>query len=209
MRHDFRLRFSNLLARLRAPLRAVAVALPVLLTLVASTGNAAAASRTHVYLFAGLFGAFFSTGMTTIADKLHAQGIEATVYDHSEWQSVVNDATNDYRSGRARTIILVGYSAGVLSVNEAVAHLSGVGVPVRLAIGLDPMKSTTVSGRVGRYVNFYNRSAGAKPVAKGGGFHGTIQNVDLSSLVAGVPHDMVDDNPAVQAKILGAIRAAL
>ena len=57
--------------------------------------------------------------MDEIAAKLRQQGIPASVSNHLLWPLVAAEAAQNYRSGRARTIILVGHSAGT----DAVANL--------------------------------------------------------------------------------------
>ena len=190
-------------------LRAIALALPVLLAaFVATDGASASPSRAHVYFFAGKLGIFFSSGLTAMADDLRKEGVDSTVYRYQEWEAAADAIAADYRNGRVRTIILGGYSAGAISVNGVVARLSRAGIPVRLAIGLDPLQVEAVSGSVGRYVNFYNRRAGAKAIAAGRGFRGAIQNVDISN-VPDIDHTNVDDDRVIQTKILDTIRSAL
>ena len=69
------------------------------------------AAETHVYLMRGLLNVF-SLGMDQIANRLEQQGIHASVHNHMLWSSVANDAAAAYRSGRVKTIILVGHSSG-------------------------------------------------------------------------------------------------
>lgn len=208
MPHDDRMNISRSLSRLLAPLQAIALALGVVVASAASTASADVPSRTHVYLFNGILGVFFSTGVTKIADQLRTQGIEASVYGPSLWLVAAKSAAEDYRKGRVDTIVLVGYSAGTRSINHAIFRLSKEGIPVKLAVGLDPLEHEAVYGHVGRYINFYNPGDDGKPIARGPQFSGVIQNVNVSS-IPGINHVNIDDNAAIRAKIISAIHAGL
>jgi hypothetical protein len=61
-------------------------------------------------------------------------------------------------------------------------RLSELGVPVKLAIGLDPTSDMTASGHVDRYVNYYIANGFGDPVDKGRHFSGVLQNVDLEQM---------------------------
>jgi hypothetical protein len=190
------------------PLRTIALILPLLLGLtIAGSGTAAAQSRAHVYLFRGVMNVF-SLGMDEIAAKLQKHRIEASVYNHLSWSSVAESAAADYKSGKIRTIILVGHSAGATAVTSAAERLGQLGVPVKLAIGLDPLTKVTAAGRVARYINFYVGNGAGQQVAKGRQFSGTLQNVNVEKM-PNIGHFNIDKDQAVQAKVISAIRAAL
>ena len=108
----------------------------------------------HVYLLRGVLN-IFSLGLDQIAAKLRAQGIPVTVANFVSWSSLADEAAAEYRSGRVRTIILVGHSSGATALPDMVSRLDQLGVPVKLAIGLDSVFRTSLQGRVGRYINFY------------------------------------------------------
>ena len=173
----------------------------------APPASASTPARTHVYLFNGIFGLVFSTGVTEIADNLRADGFHASVYGPSLWPEVARAAAADYRKGQIDTIVLVGYSAGTEAVNHVVARLSKEGIPVKLAIGLDPLHPDFLLGKVDRYINFYNPRDAGRPISGGDRFTGVIQNVNLSN-VPGLNHVNIDDNATVQARVVTAIRAA-
>jgi hypothetical protein len=160
---------------LRAPARgwlrslqsaAVASLLLVLPIDVATSHAAPAASPAngaHVYLLRGVLNVF-SLGLDGIASKLEAQGIPVTVTNYLGWAAVADEAAADYRSGRVKTIILVGHSSGATVLPDMVARLDQAGAPVKLAIGLDSVFKTSLSGRVGRYVNYYIGNGNGEPV---------------------------------------------
>ncbi len=65
----------------------------------------------HVFLIRGVLN-IFSLGMDQMAARLQQQGINATVHNHMLWASIADDAAAEYKSGRVKTIILVGHSSG-------------------------------------------------------------------------------------------------
>lgn len=166
-----------------------------------------AAPSAHVYLVRGVLN-IFSLGMDEIAAKLQRQGITATVHNHLAWASIADDAAAEYKSGRAKTIILVGHSSGATCLPDIVERLDHHGVPVKLAIGLDSVFHTSLSGRVGRYINFYVANGAGTRVERTANFHGALDNVDVEA-VPGVGHLTIDKNELMQRKIIAAIDAAV
>ena len=190
------------------PLRAVAVAL-LLLAFPLGTAKAAVpssdASGVHVYLLRGVLN-IFSLGLDDIAAKLQAQGIRVTITNYLGWSALADEAAAEYRSGRVRTIILVGHSSGATVLPDMVARLDQLGAPVKLAIGLDSVFRTSLQGRVGRYINFYVANGNGEPVARTSRLHGTLENVNVQN-VPGVGHLTIDKNEIMQGKVIGAIDA--
>jgi acetyl esterase/lipase len=166
-----------------------------------------AKAHAHVYLLRGAFN-IFSLGMDEIAEKLQRQGVVVTVSNYVAWPSLAEEAAAEYKSGRARTIILVGHSSGATAVTEMAARLGQLGVPVRLAIGLDPTSRMTATGHVDRYINYYIAHGMGKAVDKGRQFSGTVQNVDVEKNNA-LNHFNIDKNRTLQDQVLREIRAAL
>lgn len=165
------------------------------------------AANAHVYLVRGVLN-IFSMGMDEIAAQLRQQGIEATVHNHMMWASIADDAAAEYKSGRVQTIILVGHSSGATCLPDIIARLDRQGVPVKLAIGLDSVFRTKVSGRVGRYLNFYLANGAGTRVEETKNFRGKLENVDVEK-VPGVSHLTIDKNQLMQQKIIAAIEAAV
>jgi predicted esterase len=163
--------------------------------------------RDHVYLLRG-FANVFSLGMDQIATKLEHQGIDTTVANYVSWPTLAEEAAAEYKSGRVRTIILVGHSSGAVAVTSMAARLSELGVPVKLAIGLDPTSHMAASGHVDRYVNYYIANGMGDPVDKGPQFSGVLQNVDLEHM-SDVSHFNIDKNGVVQGMVMRDIQAAL
>lgn len=187
---------------------AVAVLLMILPAgAVARPGNAtaSAASSTHVYLLRGVLN-IFSLGLDDIASKLRQQGFNVTITNYIYWSSLADEAAAEYRSGRTRTIVLVGHSSGATALPDMVARLDQLGAPVKLAIGLDSVFRTSLSGRVGRYINFYVANGNGEPVAKTRQFRGELENVDVGRL--GMAHLTIDKSEIMQRKVISAIDAA-
>jgi hypothetical protein len=175
---------------------------------VVSTANAAApASGARVYLLRGVLN-IFSLGLDQIAAKLQAQGIPVTVANFISWSSLAEEAAAEYRSGRVRTIILVGHSSGATALPDMVARLGQLGVPVKLAIGLDSVFRTKLAGNAERYINFYIANGAGEPVTGTKDFRGALENVDVQN-VPGVGHISIDKNEIMQQKVISAIDAAV
>jgi hypothetical protein len=173
---------------------------------VASPANAATAdaSGTHVYLLRGVLN-IFSLGLDEIAAKLRQQGFNVTIANYLSWSSLADEAAAEYRSGRTRTIVLVGHSSGATALPDMVARLDRLGAPVKLAIGLDSVFRTSLSGRVGRYINFYVANGNGEPVAKTTQFHGELENIDVGKI--GMAHLTIDKSEIMQRKVISAIDA--
>jgi hypothetical protein len=146
--------------------------------------------------------------MDQIATKLEHQGVDTTVANYVSWPTLAEEAAADYKSGRVRTIVLIGHSSGAVAVTSMAARLSELGVPVKLAIGLDPTSHMAVSGHVDRYINYYIANGMGDPVDKGPQFSGVLQNVDLEHM-SDVSHFNIDKNGAVQGMVMRDIQAAL
>ena len=193
-------------------LQAMAIAVLLLLPIGASPAramkdSASAASTAHVYLLRGVLN-IFSLGLDDIAAQLRAQGIPVTVANFASWSSLADEAAAGYKSGRLKTIILVGHSSGATALPDMVARLDQLGAPVKLAIGLDSVFRTRLSGRVGRYINFYIASGNGEPVAKTGQFQGKLENINVQN-VPGVGHMSIEKNQIMQRKVISEIDAVV
>ncbi len=173
----------------------------------AVTQSASGAATAHVYLLRGVLN-IFSLGLDDIAAKLQAQGIPVTVANFASWSSLAEEAAAQYKSGRLKTIILVGHSSGATALPDVVAKLDQLGVPVKLAIGLDSVFRTSLSGRVGRYINFYIANGAGTPVGKTRQFQGTLENVNVQG-VPGVGHMSIEKNAIMQQKVISEIDAVV
>jgi hypothetical protein len=187
------------------PLQAGVIVLLALVLSVSTPVEAAPTSTAHVYLLRGVLN-IFSMGLDDIAAKLEAQGIPVTVTNYLGWASLAEQAAADFKSGKVKTIILVGHSSGATVLPDMVARLDQLGAPVKLAIGLDSVFRTSLHGRVGRYINFYIANGNGEPVKPTSGLHGTLENVNVQS-VPGVGHLTIEKNEIMQRKVISAIDA--
>jgi hypothetical protein len=181
--------------------------LPAGITVSDAVPATAPANGAHVYLLRGVLNVF-SLGLDGIAARLEAQGIPVTITNYLGWASVADEAAADYRSGRVKTIILVGHSSGATVLPDMVARLDQLGAPVRLAIGLDSVFKTSLSGRVGRYVNYYIGNGNGEPVARTSQLHGTLENVNVQN-IPGVGHVTIDKSEIMQRRVIGDIDAVV
>ena len=202
---------GELLTGPQSRLRTLAAALALLLVgLSSGVGSARAAPapkpRDHVYLLRGAFNVF-SLGLDDIADQLRLQGINVTIHNYLVWSTLADEATADYKSGRVQTIVLVGHSSGATAVTSMAAVLGERGVPVKLAIGLDPTSPMTASGHVDRYVNYYIAHGYGFAVERGPQFTGVLQNIDVEKM-PDIGHFNIEKNHELQQKVIREIRAA-
>jgi hypothetical protein len=163
-----------------------------------SADREAAASRPHVYLMRGLLN-IFSLGMDQLAVQIERNGIDASVYNHTLAEGVVNEIVAKYRAGDHGPYILVGHSLGADAVMTMAQQLSGLGVPVALVVPVDGTGSYLAPKNVACVLNLTQRDyAYMRP---GAGFHGMLSNVDFSG-DPGIDHLTIDKSPRVQAQAL-------
>jgi acetyl esterase/lipase len=176
------------------------------LSIGASAAQGQSGSRTHVFLMRG-FANVFSLGMDQMGARLQRAGINATVENYIAWDAIVNQAYAEYKSGQTQNIIIVGHSSGATAVTAVAARLGELGVPVKLAIALDPTTRNFAAGHVERYLNFYAPGGMGTLVDKGRDFVGNLQNISLGGM-AGVGHFNIDKDQAVQDRVIKEIMAA-
>lgn len=163
-----------------------------------------AAATTHVYLLRGVLN-IFSLGLDTIGARLQAQGIPVTVANFVSWSSLADEAATAYKAGRLKTIVLVGHSSGATALPDMIAKLNHLGVPVKLAIGLDSVFKTKLTTGAERYINLYIGDGPGEPVRAADGFRGKLDNVDVRS--TGVGHISIDKNELIQRRVIAEIDA--
>lgn len=185
---------------------ALMLAISIAGTAKSQAAPSSAAASTHVYLLRGVLN-IFSLGLDDLAAKLERQGMTVTVANYLSWSSLANEAAAEYRSGRTKTIVLVGHSSGATALPDMVARLDQLGAPVKLAIGLDSVFRTSLSGRVGRYINFYVANGNGEPVAKTDQLKGKLENVDVGKI--GMGHLSIDKSEIMHRKVIAAINSAV
>jgi hypothetical protein len=160
-----------------------------------------AAPSAHVYLLRGLMN-IFSLGMDTLQAELARRGVNATVDNHSEWQSFADQAAANYRAGREGPIILIGHSLGADAVMQMADYLGTKGIPVALVVPFDATESFSASANVARVVNFTKHYY----MLRGPGFHGSLLNVDLRS-DPNIDHLNIDKSPRLHARVIAEVLA--
>jgi hypothetical protein len=159
----------------------------------------AARASAHVYLLRGIFNV--SVGLDALAGKLAHQGIAATVYGHDEASAVATLAAQQYQSGSARPIILIGHSLGAGAAVTVARQLGNSGIPVALVVLLDPVSAEAVPSNVGRAVNLYVSGGMGTQVGAAPGFRGSLNNLDFKS--AGMDHMSIQAADSVHRQIIG------
>ena len=160
-----------------------------------------APARAHVYLLRGLMN-IFSLGMDSLAEELGKRGVHATVSNHSEWQSLADQAASNYKAGKEDPIILIGHSLGADAVMQMAAYLNRKNIPVALVVPFDGTGSFSTPANVGRLVNLTQRKyAYMRP---GPGFHGSLANVDVSGDPS-IDHINIDKSPRLHARAISEV----
>jgi pimeloyl-ACP methyl ester carboxylesterase len=164
-----------------------------------------AQARAHVYLLRGLMN-IFSLGMDSLAEELDKRGVHTTVSNHSEWPSLADQATSNYKAGKEDPIILIGHSLGADAVMQMAAYLNRKKIPVALVVPFDGTASFSTPANVGRLVNLTQRKyAYMRP---GPGFHGSLANVDVSSDPS-IDHINIDKSPRLHTRAISEVLAVI
>jgi hypothetical protein len=126
------------------PIRVVAAVMMFALGSMPATAQSVAGTaqaRAHVYLLRGLMN-IFSLGMDSLAEELSKRGVYAiTVSNHSEWQSLADQAASNYKARKEDPIILIGHSLGADAVMQMAAYLNRKNIPVALVVPFDGTES--------------------------------------------------------------------
>jgi pimeloyl-ACP methyl ester carboxylesterase len=109
----------------------------------------------HLYVLLGLGN--MSPGLSEFGSKMGRRGIPTTVRNYGDWPQLARDAIQQYKSGRLRSIMIVGHSFGGAAATSMAAELGKAGVPVQLVAMLDPVGASAVSSNVRRSVIFRPR----------------------------------------------------
>jgi pimeloyl-ACP methyl ester carboxylesterase len=98
-----------------------------------------------------------SPGLSDFGSRIGRRGIPTSVHNHGEAHALAEQAIQQYKSGRLRTIMIVGHSLGGAAAAAMAAELGQAGVPVQLVAMLDPVGGSAVSSNVRRSVNIRPR----------------------------------------------------
>ena len=167
----------------------------------APPGGARASAQ--VYLLTGLIG--ITSGLDGLAAKIRQRGVPASMASPGGWATLAESAVREHRGGRARSIIIIGYSAGGGAALEMAAYLNAAQVPVQLLVIFDGTSGPPPAPNVRKLVNLYVPGGWGGPIARPKGFRGTLQNIPASD--PNVGHFTLID--AQQRRVLGQVLAAV
>jgi len=137
-------------------------------------------STSRVYLMTGMFGV--TSGLDGLAMQLQDQGgLPSKTSAPGGWPAFATEAIAEYKSGRARSIILVGYSAGGGAAIDMAQALNAEHVPVALLIVIDGVGRGPVPPNVRKLLNYYVADGISSAMSRQ---RGTLQNI----AVAGAGH---------------------
>ena len=130
----------------------------------------------HVYVFTG-FGGAGRSYIDGVADKVRQRRMPTTVSSPGDMSSVAASAIERYKSGRLRSIVIVGYSMGGGAAMKMAAELGQANVPVQLVLTVDPVSVPDLSPNVRRLINYYVPDGVSGPIPRPKNFRGTLQNI--------------------------------
>jgi LysM domain len=138
--------------------------------------------RGRAYLFRGVAGLIYSTGIDKLADRINHAGLTASVDTYLVWPGVAAEAIREYRRSPF-PIILIGHSLGGDAAVAFAETLNNADIPVRLLVTYDPTRiADAVPPNVERYINIYQswNVMGGGDVVGGRGFHGHYASINLA-----------------------------
>jgi hypothetical protein len=158
---------------------AVLIASTVIVQAEGLRGNAGRSSA-HVYMFTGLIGV--GSGLDGLAGRIERRDVPSTMSSPGGADSLAQAAIDRYRSGRLRSIVIVGYSAGARSALEMAACLGAAKVPVKLLVTIDGMSGPPVSSNVRKLVNVFVDGGYGSAIPRPRRFAGVIENIPVSGV---------------------------
>ena len=138
--------------------------------------------RGRAYVFRGALGPIFSTGMDRLTEKLQRAGITARTYEFTLCELEASWAADDYKKD-PQPIIVIGHSMGGRCAVLFSEKLQKEGIPVSLAISIDPAHMTPdVPDNVERYINIFisTQILGGGDIKPVPGFHGHYASYDMA-----------------------------
>ncbi len=156
----------------------------------------------EVYLMRGLAN-IFSLGLDQYGKELSGRGIENCVFNHSHWQSIVNDIVErSYRNAVSEPIMIVGHSLGAGVAPKMATSLARHNIAVAYVAMLDPVEPTQVGGEVEEIINYYlpKKNKDNKLYASSD-FAGELDNVHPGKF-GDIDHFNIDENRNLKGVIL-------
>jgi len=147
----------------------------------------------EVFFMRGLAN-IFSLGLDAFGREISAAGIENCVFNHGQWQNVVNDLAARNRRGQVSfPVIIIGHSLGANIAPQMATAIGRHGIPVAYVVMLDPVEATVVGGNVEEIVNYFLPRERDTLVHPGRYFTGRLENVDVRKF-GRVDHFNIDRN---------------
>jgi hypothetical protein len=169
----------------------------------------------QVAIVRGMFGVW-SVGLDRLSKKINAQGIQATVFQNDQTNSLARTIIRNYRDVRdPEPLVIIGHSYGADSAVRIARILNSDHVKVDLLITFDPVTPPPVPPNVQVVLN-YHASRGITdnlPWWRGislrcdPGFTGALHNFDLSTdrrdlQVKDYGHTKIEKDEKIHAEIL-------
>jgi surfactin synthase thioesterase subunit len=171
-----------------------------------SLPSLAHAAGQKVFLIRG-FANVFSPGIDSLASELQRRGVSVETSNHLSWSLTASDAIEGCRSGQIGSIVLVGHSLGGAAVVDVAKRLQEAGMRVALLVTLDPVSAGQAPGNVRKLENYYLSTGIGSSIKTDNGFHGQVQNVDVSNR-PGVDHVAMTTMPDLHRRIIADIAAS-
>lgn len=164
------------------------------------------AAGQKVFLIRG-FANVFSPGIDLLASELRQRGVPVETSNHLSWGTTASEAIEECKSGRIGSIVLIGHSLGGAAVVDVAKRLQEAGLRVALMVTLDPVAAGQAPSNVRRLENYYLSTGIGSSIKKDNGFHGQLQNVDLSNR-PGVDHVAMTTMPDIHKHIIAQVAAS-
>ncbi len=164
------------------------------------------AAGQKVFLIRG-FANVFSPGIDQLAAELQQRGVSVETSNHLSWGTTASEAIEGCRSGKISSIVLVGHSLGGAAVVDVAKRLQEAGMRVALMVTLDPVSAGQAPGNVRRLENYYLSTGIGSSIKTDNGFHGQLQNVDVSKR-PGVDHVAMTTMPDIHRRVIADIAAS-
>jgi len=157
----------------------------------------------QIYLLRGLFGVF-SLGMDKLSAKLREKGYEPRLIGWEQWPLAENEILAGHRHGDRGSIILIGHSLGADSTIQLASSIGQANIMVDLIVTFDSTQPAEVPNNVVHFINFYLNDGLGRAATPGQGFHGELNNINLTTN-RDLDHLNIDDADRLQAIVMDKI----